>query len=105
MAGPRASRLRRQLRQHATRLVARSGLALSPACDQMLTQLVDVGVQRLEAARLAEDPIKIRTAEDALRRLVRRLGDHTQRLGRFPVVDHEAYRAALKDLCPLWPFC
>ena len=105
MTAPRSHRLRRQLKQYATRLVARAGLVLSPACEQMLIQFIDVGVQRLEAARLAEDAIKIRAAEDGLRRLVKRLGEHTQRQGRFPVVDHEAYRAAVKDLCPLWPFC
>jgi len=105
VAAPHAGRLRRQLRQHLTRQVARAGLVMSPACEHMLIQFIEVGAQRMEAARVAEDAMKIRAAEDGLRRLVKRLGEHTQRLGRYPVVDHDAYRGAVKDVCPLWPFC
>ncbi len=98
-------RLRRRLSLTAKRNITRFGVAFSSACDHRVAKLLANGVERMEYSRVTDQEDKIRLAEDNLRRLVGYMTKQATKLGTFPLVDEKAFDAAVKDLCPMWPFC
>ena len=100
-------RLRVQLRlnQFANRLLEKQGVGVTPSCEQMLQRLITTGVSRMEIQKALEREDKLRLTEEHLLSCIKMMAEQAQALGSFPVVDEAAFEAALKKLCPLWPFC
>jgi len=98
-------KIRQRLMRGGSQQVTKAGLALSPACGQMVEKMIHTGVQRLNHGHMLEDESRLRLAEDNLRRVLRRAGEEAFKAGTFPVVEDQAFTKSLKDLCPLWPYC
>ena len=100
-------RLRVQLRLNhdASRLLEKQGVSVTTACEQMLQRMIATGLSRMEVQKALEREDKLRLAEEHLLSCIKMMVEQAQTLGSFPVVDEDAFEAALKKLCPLWPFC
>lgn len=98
-------RVQLRLNQYANRVVKKTGLGVSTACQHMLHQMIATGVMRLDTQQALEREDKLRLAEEHLNDCIKEMGQHAQGLGTFPAVDEDAFQAALKKLCPLWPYC
>lgn len=98
-------RLRQRLSNSIKRQLTKAGIAPSSACDHMLAKLITTGVERMVRAGVAEHEDKLRLAEHNLRRLANQLTEQANNLKTFPVVDDKGFNAAVKTVCPIWPFC
>jgi hypothetical protein len=100
-------KVRTQLRlnQYARRAVLKAGLGVSAACLHMIEQMIATGVMRMETQSALDREDKLRLAEENLRSCVKEMVQQAQVSGTFPAADEEAFQAALKKLCPMWPYC
>ena len=98
-------RVRQRLARFVRRQTTKSGLGISGACQQLLEQTINNGIARMHSQHLLENEPQLRVAEDNLRQLISQLAERALKQGTFPVADHDALDQALKQLCPLWPYC
>src|SRR5687767_3183488 len=96
---------REQLLLAATQSVQRRGLSLTQDGWQAISKLIDEGVRRLESDGVSSDAQVILTAiervvaESAAVHRSRRAIDAKRGIGELEIT------AALRSLCPLYPFC
>ena len=81
------------------------GLGLAPACDQMVENLIRNGVQRMQFSQALEQEDKIHLAERNLHRFIVYMRDKAMEFGTYPVLTEKAFEAAMKGVCPVWPYC
>ena len=86
-------------------MVLKAGLVVTNPCQQMLEQMVITGVTRMDHQQALELADKLQLAEENLNALVRMMARRSEESGMFPTIDEDAFQSALKELCPLWPFC
>lgn len=98
-------RVQSRLTQLAQRRITKLGLGLTPGSQQLLDQLILVGVTRLEHQRALEREELILVCEENLLRLITDLLQRCQFLGTFPMADVDSFEAMRKKMCPTWPFC
>lgn len=96
--------LKRRLTKAANRHVSNAGLSLAPACEHLVTKLINTGVKRMETIQVVEDESKIRLAEDNLKRFVMVVKKEAFIKGTFPVVEGDSFQDALRKLQSFWPY-
>ncbi len=78
--------------------IEESGMVLSPACQELVAQLVTTG-----DAAVAREPYRREEAEGHLRTWIRSMVENA-RSEHAETIDQRHYIASMQ-LCPLWPFC
>lgn len=81
------------------------GLGPTPGCQNLLENMIAIGVSRLEHQRALERQEHIIRSQENLRKCVAELSERAMVLGTFPVVDETAFEQMQKKMSPMWPFC
>ena len=87
------------------RVSLKLGIVVTPACMQMMEQMITNGVTRMQNQGVLEQEPQLRLAEDNLARCLRELGNEAVDLKTFPNIEDKAFNIVMKRLCPIWPYC
>ena len=99
------SRIKQRLNLAGRKAATKIGVGLTPACQQMMEDMVGKGITRMENQRVLEREAQVRLAEDNLKKLVSELSVQAAEIGTFPVCDDQAFTKAFQRACPIWPYC
>lgn len=88
----------------ATAKASQAGFKIAEDCETLLRDFVSKGGRRLIAEGHYGDDAKLREAERNIEQFVRGMAAAARTMG-FADLHEPTFFKALRDLCPLWPFC
>lgn len=91
--------------QSVEKVSLKLGVVVTPACMQMIEQMIANGITRMQTQGVIESEPQLRLAEDNLARCLRELSDEAVDMKKFPNIDDIMFNIVMKRLCPVWPYC
>ena len=91
--------------QSVEKVSLKLGVVVTPACMQMIEQMIANGITRMQTQGVIENEPQLRLAEDNLARCLRELSDEAVDMKKFPNIDDIMFNIVMKRLCPVWPYC
>lgn len=98
-------RVQLRLNRAIDRLSLKLGVVVTPACKNLMEQMIANGVTRMHNQGVLEHEPQIRLAEDNIHRCLRELGNEAVEQKTFPNLEDKTFNIVMKRLCPLWPYC
>jgi len=98
-------RVQLRLSRAIDRLSLKLGIAVTPACKNLLEQMIATGVTRMQNQGVLEHEPQVRLAEDNLHRCLREFSEEAVELKTFPNIEDKAFHIVMRRMCPVWPYC